>query len=144
MSITIKETDKIICIIGLPATGKTTLSDVISIDRPHKVFHTDDYIVDRRFNALDIAHHLRYNLENDRYIIEGVGCYLLLRDNIVKPDLIIECLASEGVRQERYNLERGLKDFKAFDCTYRRMFEDYKKKNKDRLPAIQQYLSHTL
>ena len=151
-----------IVIVGLFATGKTTLVNEIIKTRPDfKVYHTDDFLqyeqnLQMRFLLNKI------NLDKPRkFIVEGAKAYSLLRsgakDNSFLPDLVINCVASEGTRQQRYlqpdrwNKGRhslanktGMKDFKAFDNVYRKIWDEYAHMHKSHTPRIVEYCTEPL
>ena len=75
---------KVAVIIGAPASGKTYFADELKrANSRHKLFRTDDYMNYGFKEALpmllmDIATHVK-KYKNDKFIIEGVTGYRLLR-----------------------------------------------------------------
>lgn len=155
--------EKKIVIVGLFATGKTTLvnkllnEQQVMQDHKYVVYHTDDFLqYDRKLQMRFLLN--KINLDKpDRYIIEGAAAYRLLisgvKENNFYPDLVIQCLASDGTRQERYMQperlngqrhaldKKGMKDFKAFDNMYRKMWNEYMSMPKKREPRIIHYIT---
>lgn len=155
----IKRSEKVVVVVGLFATGKTTLVNrIIKMHPDYKVYHTDDFI------------HYSHNLQTrfllnkiqldkpERYIVEGAIAYRLLRSGVLNnefyPDVVVNCVASDGERQKRYlsperwnggrykgDNKTGLKDFKAFDNQYRKIWTEYLHLPKKREPRIIEYVT---
>lgn len=134
----IKLSEKTIVVVGLPATGKTTVTEAILTnykDRKIKVFRTDDYIKYGFEKSLYVLmDHLRKDISPIR-LIEGVQGYRLLRKGVelgtFLPDLVIVCVADTATRQTRF-LQRppkdtgtGTKRHKGFDAMLTKIFDDY-------------------
>lgn len=148
----IKSSDSLIIVVGLFATGKSTLcKKIIDAHPSFRLYKTDQYIQWKE-NALKIMLNSIAVEQPKRYIIEGAMAYKLLRDNILQPDIVVNCVCSDGTRQQRYlqpdrwNAGRyegatkvGLKDYKAFDHVYRSMWQQYVDSNPK--TRIIQYLS---
>lgn len=127
----IERSEKIIVVVGLPATGKTILADTIVRTyqtRPLKVFRTDDYIKHGFEESLYV---LMADLNRDispMKLIEGVQGYRLLRKgletNSFFPDLVIVCCATRDIRATRYK-ERGKTINKGFDTMLEKVWQDY-------------------
>lgn len=104
----LKPEEKIAVIIGLAASGKTTLSEYLHERFPdHSLFHTDDYM---SFGYEESLYRLMSDLQADQNplkIIEGVQGYRLLRkllqiDQAWNVDLIIVTVCDEEERMRRY------------------------------------------
>lgn len=99
----IQTTDNFVLIIGLPATGKTTLAKQLMENYPEfAVIHTDGYIHDSNGLKQDLYKDL---ISGQKVIVEGMFGYNLIKDLIVTnnmPDLIIHCVSSTEVRAKRY------------------------------------------
>lgn len=128
----IKPSDKIIVIIGLTASGKTTLTEkVVELCPDHTVFHTDDYM---QFGFEQSLYKLISDIkadQNDRKIIEGVQGFRLLRKGLQNqdfyPDLVIHCYCDTEERIRRYAARgEGKKTPTGFDKSCYKIFEDYK------------------
>lgn len=122
--------DKIVVIVGLPATGKTTLAKKLQeAHDKYSLYHTDDYIEHGFKESLYV---MMRDIEADknRYkIIEGVQAYRLLRKGLELKtffaDCVIICSADYQTRLRRYK-ERGEdKDFTTFDKTLNKIWSDY-------------------
>lgn len=75
-----------ICILGLPASGKTTFAEKLILEHPdYKLIHTDNYNNRLDYLLQDIALN---NILGSKLMIEGVLCYELLTtkniDSIIK------------------------------------------------------------
>lgn len=150
----IKLDEKIIVVVGLFATGKTTVTNEITKMNPDiKIYKTDDFIqYSQPLQPRFIMNRIMLD-KPERYLIEGVTGYRLLRNGIKEnnfyPDVVIHCVCTDGTRQDRYlkpdrwyagrhskATKIGLKDFKAFDNMYRKMWEEYLASPKKREPRI--------
>lgn len=111
-----------ICIVGVPASGKTFLSEKLKKHNPyHEVIHSDIYKIHGYEEGL-------YYLMDDLAITpapritEGVLCYRALRKgietNTYKPDVVIICETSKKRQQEIYHAERDAKKL-----AYMKIFE---------------------
>lgn len=150
--------EKIVVVVGLFATGKTTLvNKLIKENEDFVVYHTDDYLqYDQKYQLRFMMNQIQLD-KAERYIIEGANAYRLLikgvKENNFYPDVVIHCVASDGTRQQRYlqperlNGQRhakdrkGMKDFKAFDNMYRKMWNEYMSMPKKREPRIIHYVT---
>ena len=121
--------DKNVVIIGLPASGKTYLSNKIS--KNHLLIHTDDYkhygFEQSMYIALD---HVR-NITGHS-VCEGVQCYRMLRKsleiNYHWPDVIIECQRDTANREQTYREERNpnkLKYVRRFNDSLTSIYNQY-------------------
>jgi hypothetical protein len=125
---------KKILIVGLYATGKSTL--VRQLEQYKKnafVYHSDDYI--NNINALvQLVNYRQYT----EWIVEGSALYKVLRDDLLKPTLIVNCICSNGTRQQRYLLPERIKGdrykgdkpgmktgYKFMDDYYRKIWQEY-------------------
>lgn len=99
---------KIIAIVGMPTTGKTTLAKELKIElNIPTVYHTDDYL-SMGFTLRQTL--LRSGMGGDQpFIVEGTMVYDLLAEGVVVPDVIVYCSARAATRQLRY--ERRGKNF---------------------------------
>lgn len=104
----------IVVIIGAPGSGKTYITQAISLSNPnHIVIHTDDYIVFWYEHSL---YKLLEDLGSEKYkgkklIIEWVWAYRLLRKWVETdsfyPDCVIEVTVSTISQLDKVYLERG-------------------------------------
>lgn len=160
----IKQGENKIVIVGLFATGKTTLvNEIIKFHPDYKVYHTDDFIQYQPNLQMKFLYNKLMLDKPQKFIVEGCKAYSLLRtglrENNFFPDLVINCVASEGTRQQRYLQpdrwyrgrhslanKTGMKDFKAFDHVYRKIWEEYQSMLRlcRHKPRIIQHLSETL
>lgn len=121
------DTDYIVFVIGLPASGKTFYTDFLKNDNPnYRVIHTDDYIKFGRTEELaecvkDIQ---RAGRKKERIIVEGVLCYRILKSFVLQPDTIIVINASRDERVERYKT-RPTQYSREFDGMLIRLWKDY-------------------
>lgn len=97
---------KNVLIIGFPASGKTTLSELLKLNsEEHEVFHSDDYM---KFGFVESLYELMRDLEKAEKptIVEGIMGYRLLRKGVeldsYYPDLVIELNVNEGTIKKRY------------------------------------------
>lgn len=130
-----------IVIVGLPATGKSTLSEELATRLPeHKLYHTDDYIASGFTQSL-------FDLMGDMYgkekiIVEGVQCYRLLKAGLIActfhADLVIHCAASTGDRVKRYK-ERNKELSHDFDNKLRGWWYQYNVAIKPHVEIIEHY-----
>lgn len=100
---------KKVLIIGFPASGKTTLSELLKLkSEEHEVMHSDDYM---KFGFVESLYELMKDLEKTEKptIVEGVIGYRLLRKGVeldsYYPDIVIELNVNEETIKRRY-LER--------------------------------------
>lgn len=139
----IKQGENKIVIVGLFATGKTTLlNEIVKMNPDFKVYHTDDFLQYQPNLQMKFLYNKLMLDKPKRFIVEGCKAYSLLRtglcENNFHPDVVINCVASEGTRQQRYLQpdrwyrgrhslanKTGLKDFKAFDNQYRTIWNEY-------------------
>lgn len=151
-----------IVIVGLFATGKSTLvNEIVKMNTGFKIYHTDDFIQYQQNLQMRFLLN-KINIDKPaKFIVEGAKAYSLLRsgvrDNNFYPDLVINCVASEGTRQQRYLKpdrwypgrhslanKTGMKDFKAFDHVYRKIWDEYLRMHKPIKPRIIEYCSEPL
>lgn len=135
---------KRVVIIGYPASGKTTLANMLKAHCQHRVFHSDgDYSYGPGMSDLAL---LEVEAEAGPVIFEGVLGYRLLRKCVTaegctwRPDLIIEVCCSEATRAHRYAIERPDKKYssiapfcKGLDSCLRAWNESFASKNVKRL-----------
>jgi hypothetical protein len=129
----IRPNEKTIMVVGLPATGKSFLTDVIESrfkgsKRPAKIYHTDDYIKHGFEESLYV---MMGDLKKDISpikLIEGIQGYRLLRKGLelesFYPDLVIVTVADRATRQKRY-LERKKTLNRGFDASLEKIWGDY-------------------
>lgn len=123
----IKTTEAIIFIIGLPASGKTFFTDLLSNHlKTHTVLHTDDYIKFGKHGELAecVTDINRAKRKRQPIIVEGVLCYRILKSRHINPDLIIIINASRDERVERYK-QRNKSYSRDFDGMLIRFWKDY-------------------
>lgn len=95
----------IIVIIGLSATGKTTLANQLGDEFDMPTVHTDDYVNRTETDDYSIADILKAIDECDEgCIVEGIGAIDLIPQ--IKPDRVYVTSASNDVRQMRHD-KRG-------------------------------------
>lgn len=148
MKILLVSDSKIIVVVGLFASGKSTLvAELAEKHRQYAVYHTDDFL---GMQQDAVIHKINYD-ENEYIILEGANAYGLLLKELILPDLVINCYCSDGARQDRYmepdrwnggrykDAKAGLKDYKAFDNVYRKQWEKYKAMQKKRPVRIIEY-----
>jgi uridine kinase len=153
MKILLMDDPKIIVVVGLFASGKSTLvAELAEKNKKYTVYHTDDFI-DMQQDA--IVHKIKFD-EADYIIVEGASAYNLLVKELILPDLVINCFCSDGARQDRYmkperwnggrykGAKAGLKDYKAFDNIYRNQWERYKKMHKRKRVRIIEYCTEPI
>ncbi len=93
-----------VLIIGFPASGKTTLAELLNSEN-HTLIHSDDYI---QFGFKESLYELLKDLEKieGNTIIEGVMGYRLLRKgvelNSYFPNIVIEMKVIEATVKKRY------------------------------------------
>lgn len=128
----IKPAEKIIVVVGLPATGKSYLTDRLIEEmikpQPYRLFRTDDYIAHGFEKSLYVLMDVLKKDISPIKIIEGVQGYRLLRKGVelgtFSPDLVIICTATREVRQQRY-VDRGKILNKGFDASLEKIWGDY-------------------
>lgn len=123
--------DKIIVVIGLTASGKTTLTEqLVELCPEHTVLHTDDYM---SFGFEESLYKLISDIKadpNPLKIIEGIQGFRLLRKGLQNqdfyPDLIIHCYCDAEERLSRYTARGTGKTPTGFDKSCYKIWEDYK------------------
>ena len=129
---------KNVLIIGFPASGKTTLAELLNSEN-HTLIHSDDYM---QFGFKESLYELLKDLENieGNTIIEGVMGYRLLRKgvelNSYYPDVVLELKVTEATVRRRY-LDRDTKKLNGAlsmckSCT--KILGDYEKLTNTRAP----------
>jgi|GEM_PF-3242390 len=120
-----------VVVIGLPASGKTHLTNEISAQyssRGYNIIHTDDFMKHGFDNSLYVMMSHLKNDTSERKIIEGVQGYRLLRKGLEQktfiPDVVIVVVASKSDRTERYkNRNKSLNA--GFDKSLETIWNDY-------------------
>lgn len=139
--------EKIIVVIGLSACGKTTTANQLSDKHDVVALSTDDYLCGDS-PMVDLYHKILTTIYiDDKVIVEGMMCYVLLRDNsefLSMVDVVIEVVASTSIRGQRYNNERESKDFTAFDKVYRSMYNQILSENDVKHIRFIQHLTHKI
>jgi dephospho-CoA kinase len=110
----INENENTIVIVGLPASGKTTVADQLAKEFPeYTVFHSDDYMA---YGYTESMYELMKDVQSDpnpKKIIEGVQAYRLLRKGVelnnFHADLVITVQTDEVTRLKRYESRPGNK-----------------------------------
>lgn len=134
----IKPQEKIIVVVGLPASGKSTVTDGLMAKyktRSPKLYRTDDYI---KYEFKESLYVMLRDLKRDLSpfkIIEGVQGYRLLRKGLqlksFNPDLVIVCIADKATRQARFIARdakatgTGKKRHGGFDGMLNKIWGDY-------------------
>jgi len=133
--------NKNVLIIGMPASGKTFLSNLLKRDNPtHRLLHSDSYIKYGYKQAL-------YKMLEDLgkitgpTIVEGVQGYRLLRKGVeldcYYPDIVIELEITEARMLKTYRNERNGKDIrylKGFNQMHEKILSDYFRMNSKKPP----------
>ncbi len=134
---------KKIVILGLPASGKTWLSNKLATLLNMPAIHADDYL---HHGFEDSMYMMKEDIERkapEVHIVEGVAAYRLLRkaaQGVIEynPDLIIMVNRSENVRQSVYENERN-KSFRSIagiEKTLAKIFSEYMAIRKVKVPII--------
>jgi len=125
----IKPDEHTIVVVGLPASGKTTVADELRKQFPdYSIYHSDDYM---HHGYNDSMYELMKDVQTDpnpKKIIEGVQAYRLLRKGVelnnFHADLVITVEAQEATREQRY-VSRGNGINRAFDKNLAKVWADY-------------------
>ena len=133
--------NKNVLIIGMPASGKTYLSELLHRDNPtHRLVHTDSYI---KYGYREALYKLIEDLKKIKVptIIEGVQGYRLLRKGVeldlYYPDIVIELEVTEARMLKTYKDKRNGKDvryLKGFNQMHQKILGDYFRMNSKRPP----------
>lgn len=139
--LSIRETDKSIVVVGLPASGKSFLAThgilpqlLTKGVRDIKIFRTDDYIKHgfekSLYILMDDFQERRANVvKKEHAIIEGVQGYRLLRKGLelgtFSPDLVITCEATTPIRKQRIFEREGKKLNEGFDSALMKIWTNY-------------------
>lgn len=125
-------TDKIVVIIGLAASGKTTLTEMIAADLlpDHDVIHTDDYM---KFGFEQSLYKMIDDIKqkgDNPMIIEGVQGFRLLRKGLERgdffPDVVINTTCPTATRDKRYEFRGGTGNLATFDKVLMKIWMDYR------------------
>lgn len=112
---------KCIAIVGLPSSGKSTLAMQISSRwAAYIIAHTDEFLDYPHASRLGIVTGAVRSLSGP-VVIEGVMAYELLAHNLIHPDVVIMCAASEKTRFNR----RG-KETKTFDAQLNNYWQQWR------------------
>jgi hypothetical protein len=127
--IAVREDDKIIVVIGLPLTGKSTITEMFVTQFPdYQVFHTDDYIQYGYEQSLYVLMEDIKKCKCEKIIIEGVQGYRLLRKGIQLgsffPDLVVHVSASVETRLDRERASESVVHT-GFDKNLCKVWSDY-------------------
>jgi len=137
--------NKNVLIIGLPASGKTTLANKLHTfandGAGHNLFHTDDYIPHGYEQALYVLMEDLKKSDQVYTIVEGILGYRLLRKGVqldcYYPDLVIEMQVTQEQQARIYQQERDAKKLqylKGFAATHQKTLNDYFELIGDRKP----------
>ena len=134
---------KKIVIIGVPASGKTWLSNQLATKLNLPVYHADDYLNHGFENSMYAMHEDMQKNNPDAHIVEGVAAYRLLRKAAqgvfdYNPDLIIIVNRAEDVRRAVYENERK-KEFRSIagiQKTLDKILAEYMAIRKVKVPII--------
>lgn len=122
--------DKNVLIIGIPASGKSYVANLLNNDN-HYLIECDDYI---GYGFEQSVYEILRDIErcNKKTIVEGVQGYRLLRKGIeldnYYPDIVIQMHISEEKQRFIYSKERDakkIKKLKAFNNSCNKILEDY-------------------
>lgn len=118
---------KLIAIVGLSATGKTTLA---STYKDYEIIHADDFLKYREQAPYHISRIVRHSKDN--VVMEGMGIYKYLNDmreyDFRFPDLILNCTAPKDIRSSRLSLRGTLSDNSfAMDNYYLKLLDKFNK-----------------
>lgn len=124
--------DKVICVLGKAASGKTYVGRTISTLYPIPLLSTDDF---RTGNYEEDLYTILEHLQDKKgaLVVEGVQCPRLLRKGLqpeynFRPDIVIECLISDAKQAEIYRRERDAKKLKymrAFNAGLQKIYTEY-------------------
>ena len=103
-----------VLIIGCPASGKSTIANMILERNPdHTLLRTDDYMSHGYEQSLYVMiEDMKAKVNNDEVpmIIEGILGYRLLRKGVeldfYYPDVVIELVITDERMEKTYNAER--------------------------------------
>jgi tRNA uridine 5-carbamoylmethylation protein Kti12 len=134
---------KKIVIIGLPASGKTWLSNKLAAKLNLPVYHADDYLNHGFENSMYAMHEDMERNNPEAHIIEGVAAYRLLRKAAqgvlnYSPDLIIMVNRAEDVRRSVYENERNnpFRSIAGMQKTLDKILNEYLAIRKVQVPII--------
>jgi deoxyadenosine/deoxycytidine kinase len=135
---------KIIAIVGLPATGKTTLAKELAEMLPgHKLIHTDDYIEHGYEDSINVLMGDIYQVP--KLIVEGVLVYRLLNrgltDKYFNADHVFHCVSSTEARAQRYRDTRTKALNTTMDHILRGQWRDYIRMYDDSKTLMTEYLT---
>jgi adenylate kinase family enzyme len=126
-----------VAIVGLPASGKTYFTGLLSLYNPsHIVFHTDDYL--QAYNSVEAMYAALEEVQDKiadgrKTIVEGVAAYRMLRKGVQLetyfPDLVFELIAPDEQRARVYSEQRKERSFvnvQKFDKALCTVLKEYK------------------
>ena len=135
-------TGKSVAIIGVPNSGKSWIYEKLTekLNFTHRFFATDDYI---EFGFKESIYALLDDITttNSPTIVEGVGCYRLLRKGIetdrYKPDIVIIMNTSDkNIESEYLHDEKKLKSVKSMIKGNKTVFDKYLSMLNDEISPI--------
>lgn len=120
----------LVVIIGMPASGKTTVANFIAntILPDHSIYHSDDYIDYGYEESLyAMIKDMGYD-QNPKKIVEGVQGYRFLRKTLER-DIVVDCIVdvqcAPDLRAKRYAARKGKNLPSAFDKNLQKVQKDY-------------------
>lgn len=139
--------DNSVVIVGLPATGKTTLAEELLEKNPDfKLIMTDAFLIEgEHIVDYELLYHKVINEKSKKVLVEGVGAFELLCMGVKRfwcPDLIIFCVAKSSDREIRYTLRgKNFEGGKMFDRQLMDKWWQFRSSNNARRARIIDYIT---